>query len=117
LADTKYEFGRGPDGQVLLIDEIHTPDSSRFWREDSYEKRLAAGLEPESLDKEPVRRALKEAGYRGSGPLPQLGHEVWSTTTERYVTAYEALTSKVFEPGAYPVADRIRANLTAEGLL
>ncbi|MEM7275446.1 MAG: phosphoribosylaminoimidazolesuccinocarboxamide synthase, partial [Actinomycetota bacterium] len=55
LADTKYEFGLGPDGELLLIDEVHTPDSSRYWAQASLDERLAAGLTPESYDKEPVR--------------------------------------------------------------
>ena len=67
LADTKYEFGLTADGELLLIDEVHTPDSSRFWVADTYEERLAAGEEPESLDKEVVRRALADAGFRGDG--------------------------------------------------
>ena len=70
LADTKYEFGLGPGGELLLIDEVHTPDSSRFWEAASYEARLAAGDEPESLDKEVVRRALIDAGYTGDGAPP-----------------------------------------------
>ena len=62
LADTKYEFGVTADGELLLIDEVHTPDSSRFWVAATYDDRLAAGEEPESLDKEVVRRALADAG-------------------------------------------------------
>jgi hypothetical protein len=73
LADTKYELGVTADGQVIVIDEIHTPDSSRYWYADDYEARLAAGAEPRSLDKEYVRRYLaEEAGYRGDGPPPPL---------------------------------------------
>ena len=76
LADTKYEFGVTSDDEVLLIDEVHTPDSSRYWVADTYEQRLAAGEEPESLDKEPVRQALADSGYRGDGDPPPLGAEV-----------------------------------------
>ena len=72
LADTKYEFGTTPSGELLLIDEVHTPDSSRYWLADSYEDRLSAGEEPESLDKEVVRRALIDAGYDGNGAPPAL---------------------------------------------
>ena len=72
LADTKYEFGLTSDDELLLIDEVHTPDSSRFWVADSYEERLAAGEEPESLDKEVVRRALADAGFTGDGDAPDL---------------------------------------------
>ena len=111
LADTKYEFGTAADGSLLLIDEMHTPDSSRYWVADSYEDRLAAGEEPESLDKEVVRRALLTAGYRGDGDPPALPAEVWSETTRRYITAFERLTGTSFEPGAYPVPPRIMENL------
>ena len=111
LADTKYEFGLGPDGELLLIDEVHTPDSSRFWAVDSLEERLAGGRSPESFDKEPVRLALKEIGYKGDGPPPELPDEVWQATSDRYVHLYEALTSSSFEPGAQPAADRLATNL------
>lgn len=111
LADTKYEFGIAVDGDVLLIDEVHTPDSSRFWVAASYEERLAAGTEPESLDKEPVRRALDDVGYRGEGEPPPLGAPVIAATSERYIDAYERLTGESLQRGEYPVADRIRRNL------
>jgi phosphoribosylaminoimidazole-succinocarboxamide synthase len=70
LVDTKYEFGCAPDGRVMLIDEVHTPDSSRFWKADSYPARLAAGSEPESFDKEFVRLAYVQRGYLGDGSPP-----------------------------------------------
>ena len=111
LADTKYEFGTAADGSLLLIDEMHTPDSSRYWVADSYDARLAAGEEPESLDKEVVRRALLTAGYRGEGEPPVLPAEVWTETTRRYITAFERLTGTSFEPGAYPVPPRILEHL------
>jgi phosphoribosylaminoimidazole-succinocarboxamide synthase len=111
LADTKYEFGTAADGSLLVIDEMHTPDSSRYWVAESYEERLAAGEEPESLDKEVVRRALLAAGYRGDGEPPTLPAEVWSETTRRYVHAFERLTGSTFEPGTYPVQPRIMENL------
>jgi phosphoribosylaminoimidazole-succinocarboxamide synthase len=111
LADTKYEFGLGADGELLLIDEVHTPDSSRFWVAETYDDRLAAGQEPESLDKEVVRRALADAGYGGDGDPPELPAAVWAETTERYIDAYERLTGRRFERGAYPVEERIRSGL------
>ncbi len=117
LADTKYEFGLADDGRLLLIDEMHTPDSSRFWEASSYEERLAADVEPESLDKEDIRRALADAGYTGDGPPPVLDADVWAQTTRRYITSYERLTGREFEPGAYPVGERIVANLVRAGLL
>jgi phosphoribosylaminoimidazole-succinocarboxamide synthase len=117
LADTKYEFGLGPDGELLLIDEVHTPDSSRFWESASYEDRLAAGEEPESLDKEVIRRALADAGYSGDGDPPQLDPSVWTETTRRYQLAYERLTGVTFEPASYPPGPRIETALRGEGLL
>jgi phosphoribosylaminoimidazole-succinocarboxamide synthase len=117
LADTKYEFGLTADDELILIDEVHTPDSSRWWVADGYEQRVDAGHEPESLDKEVVRRAFAEVGYKGDGPVPELPGEVWSATTGRYVTAYERLTGQAFDPGAYPVPPRLIDNLTKAGLL
>jgi phosphoribosylaminoimidazole-succinocarboxamide synthase len=117
LADTKYEFGLTDDDRLLLIDEVHTPDSSRWWMADGYEQRLDAGDEPESLDKEVVRRAFADIGYKGDGPVPQVPAEVWSATTARYILAYERLTGAPFEPGAYPVQNRLNENLTKAGLL
>ena len=108
LADTKYEFGLADDdGELMLIDEVHTPDSSRYWVAASYEERLAAGAEPESLDKENVRRALAELGYRGDGPPPTLPPRVVEATTRSYVDAYERLTGRSFIPGEQPAAPRI----------
>ena len=117
LADTKYEFGLTDDDELILIDEVHTPDSSRWWMADSYEHRVSAGAEPESLDKEVVRRAFAELGYKGDGPVPDVPAEVWSATTARYIVAYERLTGTSFEPGAYPVQARLLENLTKAGLL
>ena len=111
LVDTKYEFGVDADGELLLIDEVHTPDSSRYWMLDTYAARLAAGQEPESLDKEIVRRALAEAGFSGDGDVPDLGPDVWTATSARYVDAFQRLTHLAFVPGQYPVQDRVAAAL------
>jgi len=115
LVDTKYEFGRAPDGRILLIDEVHTPDSSRFWKADSYESRFAAGLEPENFDKEFVRIAYAEKGYRGDGEIPSMPDELWVAASERYITIYEMLTGQEFVPGAYPVNERLFKNV--QGLI
>ena len=112
LADTKYEFGLAPDGRLLLIDEVHTPDSSRFWDAASLDARLAAGKGPESFDKEPVRLALRAAGYSGDGEPPVLDASVWAETSARYVSFYERLTGRTFEPGATPIPERIHDNLS-----
>ena len=108
LADTKYEIGRRPDGGLCFIDEIHTPDSSRYWHADDYEARLAAGQEPRSLDKEYVRRWLADAGYRGDGPPPPLPDDIRVEAARRYITAYELVTGLSFEPDATPPGERIR---------
>ncbi|MEZ5375622.1 MAG: phosphoribosylaminoimidazolesuccinocarboxamide synthase [Acidimicrobiales bacterium] len=112
LADTKYEFGLGPDGELLLIDEMHTPDSSRYWAKDTLDERLANGQAPDGYDKEPVRLALKAAGYHGDGQPPELPPEVWEQTSARYVELYERLTGRTFVPGAQPAQQRILANLS-----
>ena len=111
LADTKYEFGLDQHGSLMLIDEMHTPDSSRYWVVDSYDARLAAGDEPESLDKEVVRRELLATGYRGEGPPPTLPDDVWQQTSARYIDAFQRLTGTTFQPGAYPVGPRILEHL------
>jgi phosphoribosylaminoimidazole-succinocarboxamide synthase len=113
LADTKYEFGLTDSGELLLIDELHTPDSSRFWVAASYAERLASGAEPESLDKEVVRRALADAGFTGEGDIPDLPPEVWTATSTRYIDAYERITGLAFNPAPYPVEARIAGNLAA----
>jgi phosphoribosylaminoimidazole-succinocarboxamide synthase len=111
LADTKFEFGVDADGELLLIDEALTPDSSRWWIEATYDERLAAGDEPESLDKEVVRRALAALGYTGDGPVPELPADVWAATSKRYIDAFERLTGVSFVPGVYPAPPRINAAL------
>ncbi|MBL8058542.1 MAG: phosphoribosylaminoimidazolesuccinocarboxamide synthase [Anaerolineales bacterium] len=111
LVDTKYEFGRAADGRVLLIDEVHTPDSSRFWKAAGYAERCAAGQEPENFDKEFVRLAYAERGYRGEGAPPAMPDDLWLAAARRYITIYEALTGQPFEPGEYPVEPRLLRNL------
>ena len=98
LVDTKYELGKTRDGEIVVIDEIHTPDSSRFWFEESYETRFAAGEDPESFDKEFVREWLTSpaSGWdRASGEAPPpLPAEVVERTRAKYVDAYERLTGR-----------------------
>lgn len=107
LVDTKYEFGRAPDGTVMLIDEVHTPDSSRFWKADSYAGRFGAGEEPENFDKEFVRIAYADRGYRGDGEIPPMPADLWAVASQRYITIYEMLTGQSFVPGAYPIEPRM----------
>lgn len=117
LADTKYEFGLHHDGHLMIIDEMHTPDSSRFWELDSYDDRISHDREPESLDKEPIRLALAALGYRGDGPPPPLDEHVVSDTTNRYIKAYERLTGNPFHHGTYPIQERIEAALQKRAIL
>lgn len=111
LVDTKYELGRAPDGRILIIDEVHTPDSSRFWKADSYAARFEAGEEPENFDKEFVRLEYTARGYRGDGDPPEMPADLWVRVAERYIALYELLTGQDFEPGAYPAGPRLLKNL------
>lgn len=111
LVDTKYEFGKTPDGRIVVIDEVHTPDSSRFWFLESYESRFGAGQQPESFDKEFVRRFLKEQGFGGDGPIPPLPDEVKIEASRRYIEALETITGQPFTPNLEPPEARLRRNL------
>lgn len=111
LADTKYELGKTKDGELLVIDEIHTPDSSRFWMASSYDERFAQGLDPEPLDKDYVRRYYAALGYRGDGEPPALAPEVRVGAAQRYIDACERLTGEEFVPNTEPPLERIAKNL------
>ncbi|MBI3160107.1 MAG: phosphoribosylaminoimidazolesuccinocarboxamide synthase [Chloroflexi bacterium] len=117
LVDTKYEFGRLCDGRVALIDEVHTPDSSRFWVLDTYAACLEAGREPENYDKEFLRLEYARQGYTGDGTPPPMPPDLWQRVSSRYVELYERLTGLAFDPGRYPVEERLLENLAREGLL
>ncbi len=117
LVDTKYEFGRTADGRIVLIDEVHTPDSSRFWKADSYTRRFEIGEEPDNFDKEFIRRYYSNLGYRGEGEPPAASDELWVQASQRYIQIYELLTGLTFEAGSYPVEPRLTANLKQEGWL
>ncbi|MCA9695417.1 MAG: phosphoribosylaminoimidazolesuccinocarboxamide synthase [Myxococcales bacterium] len=108
LVDTKYEFGKAPDGEYLVIDEIHTPDSSRYWFADGYEDAYARGDDPKSMDKEFVRRWLAARGYRGDGPPPPLPDEVRIEAALRYIETYERVTGTRFTPALEPPIPRLR---------
>jgi phosphoribosylaminoimidazole-succinocarboxamide synthase len=114
LVDTKYEFGKTPDGHIVVIDEIHTPDSSRFWFADSYDDRFSAGEDPESFDKEYVRRYLVSQGFRGDGPLPTIPDDVKVEAIRRYIEAVERITGAPFQPNLEDPIPRIRRNLGLE---
>jgi phosphoribosylaminoimidazole-succinocarboxamide synthase len=93
LADTKYEFGLLPDGQLILIDEVMTPDSSRYWPKDQYEP----GRPQPSFDKQYVRDYLEQIRWNKQPPVPSLPEEVVKRTREKYLDAYRRLTGKEIE--------------------
>lgn len=111
LADTKYELGLDAEGGIVVIDEIHTPDSSRYWRIDGYERALAEGGSPEAIDKEYVRLWLGEQGYRGDGTPPVLPTEVRVEAASRYIDAFEQISGRPFEPDYEAPIPRIARNL------
>jgi phosphoribosylaminoimidazole-succinocarboxamide synthase len=113
LVDTKYEFGTDPSGRIVLADEIHTPDSSRFWQASSYEARFAEGAAPESFDKDFVRSwvAARCDPYRD--PIPEIPRALVLQTSRRYIEAFETITGAPFDPAPGPALERIQANLAA----
>ena len=114
LVDTKYEFGTDEKGTLFLIDEIHTPDSSRYWQLAGYEGSMTSGTEPKSFDKEFLRLWFKEHcdPYKDA-MLPEAPAELVQEMSNRYVQMYEQITGTKFERGATPVAERIEKNLKA----
>ncbi|MFO7744693.1 MAG: phosphoribosylaminoimidazolesuccinocarboxamide synthase [Psychroflexus sp.] len=99
LVDTKYEFGKTPEGRIVVIDEIHTPDSSRYFYKDGYGERQAKGEKQKQLSKEFVREWLMDNGFQGKEgqEIPELTPEVVSSISERYIELYEKITGKPFE--------------------
>jgi len=114
LVDTKYEFGTDADGGLILIDEIHTPDSSRYWQRDSYAARFAAGEEPQYFDKEFLRLWFRDHcdPYRDA-TLPPAPPELVAELTRRYIAMYEQITGAKFVEGATPLLGRMERNLKA----
>ena len=108
LVDTKYEFGL-LDGEVVLIDEVHTPDSSRFWYADTYDELFADGKDQRALDKEPLREWFVERGFRGDGDPPPLPDDVRIETASRYIALTEEITQQLFEPTPATARDRVSA--------
>jgi phosphoribosylaminoimidazole-succinocarboxamide synthase len=111
LVDTKYEFGRTRDGRIILIDEIHTPDSSRFWYSETYEQRFERGEAPESFDKEFVRRYLAARGFTGDGPVPPLPDDIRVEASLRYLEAVQRITGDSFQPNLEEPLARMERNL------
>jgi phosphoribosylaminoimidazole-succinocarboxamide synthase len=133
LVDTKYEMGiveedgsagrraeakpeHPKDGRLVVIDEIHTPDSSRYWVADGYEERFARGADQEMLDKENIRQWLiKEHGFSGQGKPPPLTDDVRVMLSAKYMEVFERLTGQRFESAVGSVEERIRSSLAAKG--
>lgn len=113
LVDTKYEFGLDQEGRILLADEIHTPDSSRYWIADGYQQAFETGSRPPSFDKDVIRAWVGARCDPYTDPIPPIPAEMIAQTAQTYIAAYEAITGQVFTPdlaGATPLA-RIRGHL------
>ncbi len=111
LVDTKYEMGIGANGEIVVVDEIHTPDSSRYWYLDDHEQALSEGRAPASIDKEYIRLWLGEQGYKGEGPPPALPIDVRCEAARRYIEAFERISATAFEPNLEEPVERVKRNL------
>ncbi len=105
LVDTKYEFGLDSSGKLILIDEIHTPDSSRFWIKKTYKARIKKGLEPENFDKEFLRLWYAKRGYTGSGKPPKMPSVLANQVSKRYIQIYKKITGKIPEKEVVPLRE------------
>ncbi|GLS88853.1 phosphoribosylaminoimidazole-succinocarboxamide synthase [Cypionkella aquatica] len=113
LVDTKYEFGQDAQGNILIADEIHTPDSSRYWIASGYQAAFESGARPPSFDKDVIRSWVNERCDPYVDAIPEIPAEIILKTAQVYIDAYEAITGQTFVPdttGATPL-DRVRANL------
>ncbi|MDQ2064855.1 phosphoribosylaminoimidazolesuccinocarboxamide synthase [Xinfangfangia sp. CPCC 101601] len=113
LVDTKYEFGTDAQGRILLADEIHTPDSSRYWIASGYQEALENGTRPPSFDKDVIRSWVVARCDPYKDPLPEIPPEMIAQTAQVYIDAFEAITGQSFRPdsSAATPLDRVRANL------
>ncbi|PRP86905.1 hypothetical protein PROFUN_03653 [Planoprotostelium fungivorum] len=115
LVDTKYEFGKDEDGNIIIVDEIHTPDSSRYWIEGSYEENMREKREPESIDKDIIRRWFKERcdPYKDL-TLPEAPDHLRVLLAERYIQLFEMITGEKFSFGDQtPIKERLQKNLSS----
>ena len=112
LVDTKYEFGIY-DNELIVIDEIHTPDSSRYWVKDEYEDRFDKGIKQKMLDKENIRQWLIDKGFQGEGTPPELSDDIRILLSEKYMELYKKLLGQDFNPSVGNVSDRIKKNLSS----
>ncbi len=113
LVDTKYEFGLDADGQIILADEIHTPDSSRYWIAAGYAQALQDGTRPPSFDKDVIRSWVVARCDPYKDPIPEIPADMIEATSRVYIQAYEAITGQTFVPDTRhdTPLDRVRANL------
>lgn len=119
LVDTKYEFARDEQGQLMIVDELHTPDSSRYWLAESYQSRFEQGLEPESIDKEFLRLWFaKHCDPYHDKVLPEAPEDLICELSARYIRLYEMITGFEFQYSecSMPATDRIYKNLQRQGL-
>jgi phosphoribosylaminoimidazole-succinocarboxamide synthase len=113
LVDTKYEFGVDESGEILLIDEVHTPDSSRYWLADSYAERVAAGLEPDMIDKEFFRLWFRErCDPYADAELPVPPDDLIAELASRYIQLFEKITGQAFEPDTRPLEAAVKVALS-----
>ncbi len=114
LVDTKYEFGKDKDGNIILIDEIHTPDSSRYFYKEGYEDRLKAGEAQKQLSKEFVRQWLIQNGFQGKDgqQIPEMTPEYVASVSERYIELYENIIGEKFvKAELYDISNRVNDNV------
>ena len=116
LVDTKYEFGIFND-KLILIDEVHTPDSSRYWVKDEYQERFDNKKPQRMLDKENIRQWLIDNGFKGEGSPPKLTDEIRTLLARKYIELYKTLLGKDFEPTVGDVSERIKKNLSKSGII
>jgi len=116
LVDTKYEFGIY-DGELIVIDEIHTPDSSRYWIKDEYQQRFEKNKNQKMLDKENIRQWLIERGFKGEGIPPKLSDDIRIYLSEKYIELYKRLTGKEFVPSTGDVKSRITQSLKSASII
>ncbi len=116
LADTKYELGQR-NGRLVVSDELHTPDSSRYWFADTYAALFAQGADQRKIDKEYVREWFAARGFRGEGVPPPMPDDVRLEAARRYIQAYETITGREFSVTDEPVEQRITANLRKKGYM
>jgi phosphoribosylaminoimidazole-succinocarboxamide synthase len=114
--DTKYELGRRK-GQLIVSDEIHTPDSSRYWFADTYATLFAQGADQRKIDKEYIREWFAARGFRGEGAPPPMPDDVRLEAARRYIQSYETITGREFVVTDEPAEQRIAANLRKKGYM